>query len=84
MSEPDIDPGTQTEPVPPAGEEIHMPGPSILPILLAVGITLSLIGVTISITLVVIGLAITVPVIFLWVRSTVRDVAELPPTHHHH
>ena len=29
---------------PPAGEEIHLPGPSVLPALTAVGITLTLIG----------------------------------------
>jgi hypothetical protein len=71
------------EPVPPVGEEIHLPGPSILPLLLATGITLALIGVTISIILVVIGLAITIPTIFLWIRTTRADIAELPPSHHH-
>ena len=32
--------------VPPAGEEIHLPGPSLQPLLLTVGITIALIGVT--------------------------------------
>ena len=32
--------------VPPAGEEIHLPGPSIQPLLLAVGITIGLVGIT--------------------------------------
>jgi hypothetical protein len=32
--------------VPPVGEEIHLPGPSILPLLTAVGITLALVGFT--------------------------------------
>ena len=35
-------------PVPPAGEEIHLPGPSIQPLLLAFGITLALVGVTLG------------------------------------
>lgn len=67
----------------PAGEEIHMPGPSILPILLAAGITLSLIGITISIILVILGLAIVIPVVVIWIRSTISGIGELPPTHHH-
>ena len=32
----------------PAGEEIHLPGPSIQPLLLAIGITVALLGVTTS------------------------------------
>jgi hypothetical protein len=67
----------------PVGEEIHMPGPSILPILLAAGIALALIGITISIILVILGLAIAIPVIVVWIRSTISDIGELPPTHHH-
>ena len=31
--------------VPPAGEEIHLPGASLLPLLLAVGVTLALLFV---------------------------------------
>ena len=34
--------------VPPAGEEIHLPGPSLQPLLLTVGVTMLLIGVTTS------------------------------------
>ena len=34
-------------PAPPAGEEIHLPGPSLIPILSAAGITLAVIGTTI-------------------------------------
>jgi hypothetical protein len=67
--------------VPPAGEEIHLPGPSILPLLLAVGLTLALVGVTISIVLVVIGLAVAIPVLVKWIRSTRQQIDELPPNH---
>ncbi|MGI8559239.1 MAG: hypothetical protein ACR2ND_13215 [Solirubrobacteraceae bacterium] len=67
--------------VPPAGEEIHIPGPSILPLMLAVGLTLSLIGVTISLIITAIGLAITIPVLIRWVRSTREDIDELPAEH---
>lgn len=72
------------EPLAPIGEEIHLPGPSIMPLVLAVGITLALIGITISKVLVVIGLAMMIPTIVLWIRSTRAEIAELPPSHHHH
>ena len=71
------------EPLPPVGEEIHLPGPSIMPLVLAVGITLALIGVTISKILVVIGLVLVIPTIVIWIRSTRAEIAELPPSHHH-
>jgi len=41
--------------VPPAGEEIHLPGPTILPVLTALGITLLLVGVTTFIEFTIIG-----------------------------
>ena len=41
--------------VPPVGEEIHLPGPTILPVLTAVGITLVLVGITTFIELTIIG-----------------------------
>ena len=46
--------------IPPAGEEIHLPGPSMLPILTAVGITLALVGVTTFIELTVVGVLLTI------------------------
>jgi hypothetical protein len=67
---------------PPAGEEIHLPGPSLQPLLLTVGITAALIGVTISIFLVIAGGILTIAVIARWIADTRRDVAELPLEHH--
>ena len=44
---------TPLEPeVPAAGEEIHLPGPSIQPVLLAFGITIAIVGITTSVFLV--------------------------------
>ena len=68
--------------VPPAGEEIHLPGPSIQPLLLTVGITMSLLGVTIFFPMTVAGLILTVAVIIRWVRDTRRDIDQLPLEHH--
>lgn len=64
--------------VPPTGEEVHLPGPSLLPLLTAVGITLTLIGITTYIELTVIGLILTVVVVLRWIRDTRRDIDEMP------
>jgi hypothetical protein len=69
-------------PTPPAGEEIHLPGPSLQPLLLTVGITAALVGVTISIVLVVAGSILTLGVLARWIADTRRDIAELPLEHH--
>lgn len=68
--------------IPPAGEEIHLPGPSLQPILLAAGITVALIGVTISIVLVVAGGLLTLGTLVAWIRDARREYEELPLEHH--
>jgi hypothetical protein len=64
--------------VPPTGEEVHLPGPSILPLLTAVGMTLILIGITTYIELTVIGLILTIVVVLRWIKETRRDIDEMP------
>lgn len=63
---------------PPAGEEIHLPGASLQPILLAFGITLALVGVTLGPFLLISGLLLTVAVIVRWVADTRREMRALP------
>jgi hypothetical protein len=72
--------GTQA---PPAGEEVHLPGPSILPILTAASITFIVIGLTTFFELTIIGVIGTVVCIFRWVSDTSRDVSALPEEHRH-
>jgi hypothetical protein len=69
--------------IPPAGEEIHLPGPSIQPILLAAGITLALLGTTIFFPFVIAGVLLSLWVIVSWIRDTRREIDELPLDHHH-
>jgi hypothetical protein len=69
--------------IPPVGEEIHLPGPSILPVLTAVGITLALVGITTMIELTVIGVILTVWCVARWIKDTRREIDELPLEHHH-
>ena len=75
-------PGPLDRPAPPAGEDIHLPEGSLHPLLLTVGITLALVGVTINTGLIVIGLIITVLVLFLWIREARHEFSELPAVHH--
>jgi hypothetical protein len=63
---------------PPVGEEIHLPGPSVVPILTAVGITLTLVGITTFIELTVIGAILTIGCVVRWIKDTRREVDELP------
>jgi hypothetical protein len=64
--------------IPPAGEEIHLPGPSILPVLTALGVTLLLIGLTTFIELTVVGAVVTLACAARWIKDTRSEVDELP------
>jgi hypothetical protein len=64
--------------VPPVGEEIHLPGPTILPVLTAVGLTLLLIGLTTFIELTAIGALLTIGCVVRWIKDTRSEVDELP------
>jgi hypothetical protein len=70
-------------PAPPAGEEIHIPGPSLLPLACAIAITLTVIGTTINLIISVIGLIAFVIIVIRWIADTRRDIAELPEEHVH-
>jgi membrane protein implicated in regulation of membrane protease activity len=67
--------------IPPAGEEIHLPGPSLLPFLLAIGITASIVGITLGFVFWVPGVILSVVVIVRWIRETRRDIEDLPLEH---
>ena len=67
---------------PPAGEAIHLPGPTYLPIITAVGVMIAVVGVVQSWVIVGIGVLITLFAVVRWVRETRRDIGELPLEHH--
>ncbi len=73
----------EAEVAPPAGEEIHLPGGSVLPLVVAIGTTLLVIGTTIWWVWSALGFIILVISIGLWIRDVRRDVDELPEDHHH-
>jgi hypothetical protein len=69
-------------PPPPVGEEIHVPGPSLLPLLLAGAITIALVGVTVNWYLTIAGGAVAIVLIAIWIRDTRCEIDELPPGPH--
>lgn len=66
---------------PPVSEEIHLPGPSIIPFVNAIGITLIVIGTTLGWYLSIIGGVIFVVTTIRWIRDTRRDIEHLPESH---
>ena len=73
----------QSDPVPPVGEEIHLPGGSVIPLVVAVGTTLLVIGTTVWYGWSIMGAIILVISIGIWIRDVRRDVDALPEEHHH-
>lgn len=63
---------------PPPGEHIHLPGPSLQPILVAFGVTLMLVGITLGRFLLVSGFVLTLWVTIRWIADTRREMRALP------
>ncbi|MDQ6778090.1 MAG: hypothetical protein M3071_18180 [Actinomycetota bacterium] len=71
-------------PAPPAGEDIHLPGASLKPFLVAVGLTLAVIGTTIFPPYVpILGLIIFLVTAYKWIQDVRHDISELPEEHEH-
>jgi hypothetical protein len=63
---------------PPVSEEIHLPEPSVVPALAAIGITLALVGLTTFIALTIIGGLLAVGCLITWIKSARSEIDELP------
>ena len=66
---------------PPVGEEIHLPGPTLIPFISAIAITLIVIGTTINWIFSIIGGVLLVVTTAIWIRDSRRDIASLPEEH---
>jgi hypothetical protein len=75
-------PSQSGEDLPPPTEEVHLPGPSYLPVWLAFGITIALVGVLMSWVICAIGVVIVLVCLFRWIRDTRQDISDLPLDHH--
>ena len=69
------------DPVPEPGEGVHLPEPSYLPVLLALGLTIAIVGVVLSWFIVGIGAVLTLVVAIRWIRQTREEISELPLEH---
>jgi hypothetical protein len=78
MAEPD-----DRQEAPPAGEQIHLPEPSILPVLNAVGLASAIVGITISWFIVGAGLVLFLATAIVWIRDARREMEHLPLDHQH-
>jgi hypothetical protein len=67
--------------VPPVGEEIHLPAPSLIPVLSGLGVTLAVVGLVLSWAITAVGLIVVVLTTIRWIRDTRRDIEELPLEH---
>jgi hypothetical protein len=68
---------------PAAGEEIHLPGPSLMPFFCAVGITLIVVGTTTTWIFSIIGGVIFLYTAIRWILDVRRDIDALPEEHPH-
>ena len=66
---------------PAASEEIHIPGPTYLPIVVATGIALALVGILISTIVFAFGMIVWVVAVIAWIRAARAEIAELPLDH---
>jgi type IV secretory pathway TrbD component len=64
-----------------AGEAVHLPGPSYLPVVTAFGLTIAIVGVVLNWVIVGIGVVITLIAVVRWIGETRRETAELPLEH---
>ena len=70
--------------VPPAGEEVHMPAPSALPLINAAALAIAIVSITISWWLVAGAGIVFLVTTIRWIRDVRRDIDELPLDHSHH
>jgi hypothetical protein len=76
MAEPD-----EIVEAPPVGEQLHLPNPSLLPLLNAIGLSIGIIGVPISLILVIPGFTLFAVTALIWIRDARREMDELPLDH---
>jgi len=67
--------------LPPPSEEVHLPEPSYLPVFVAFGLTLTLVGLILSWIVFGIGAAIVLVALFRWIREARQEFDDLPIEH---
>ncbi len=59
-------------------EQIHLPAPSLLPLFMALGITIALVGLILSWGFVIAGGAIVLITTWLWIKAAREEYEQLP------
>lgn len=67
--------------VPPPAEVIHMPEPSYLPVTVAFGVMVALVGVITAWAISALGVVIVVVGVVRWIGQSRAEMAELPLKH---
>ena len=70
-------------PIPPSGEEVHMPEPSIIPLVNAAALASAIVSLTLSWYVVALGGVVFLITSIKWIADVRRDIAALPLEHHH-
>ena len=65
----------------PPSEEVHLPEPSYMPVVLAFGVTIVVVGVVLTWVMVIIGAIIALVALVRWIRMAREEMAELPLEH---
>ena len=73
----------EQRPVPPAGEEIHMPEPSLIPIVNAAALAIAIVSITLSWYIVALAGLVFLITTIRWIADVRRDIDALPLEHHH-
>jgi hypothetical protein len=73
----------EQRPVPPAGEEIHMPEPSLIPIVNAAALAIAIVSITLSWYVVAFAGIVFLITTIRWIADVRSDIAALPLEHHH-
>jgi hypothetical protein len=69
--------------VPPAGEEVHMPEPSIIPLVNSAALAIAIVSITLSWYIVALAGLVFVVTTIKWIADVRRDIDALPLEHHH-
>jgi hypothetical protein len=80
MTREPLPPQPEGEVVPPS-EEVHLPEPSYLPVFVAFGLTVGLVGLILSWVVFGIGMAVLLVALVKWLRSARQELEDLPLEH---
>jgi Cytochrome c oxidase subunit IV len=67
---------------PPAGEEVHMPEHSVIPVVNSAALAIAIVSITMSWWVVGAAMIVFVATTIKWIADVRRDISHLPLEHH--